>query len=475
MPLILSGNVASALGTGYDVANSCRFYSNTRLSRTTGVTTTNTKFTLSFWIKMCDITNHQMIFETYKADGEYLSCGFNLDNAVQPRFYIQEYTGSYIFRKIFTRLSRDMSAWSHYCIKYDSTEGESTRLRVYVNGTEDTVTTTANLPSSNATSIISVGTQYIGYSENQSGHYLHAYLAEFVLVEGTDYAPTDFAEYSEESPTIWIPKDVSGLTFGTNGFYLDFEDSGDLGDDESGNGHDFTETNLAAADQATDTPTNSFATWNPLADYYYAGSYAEGNCQTTTGSSEYGYLPATIGVSSGKWYCEIEWDAKSGGGGAGQIGITSTQSTASNIQLGQNAHDYAWYGPDGKVYNNNDGDTITAQNTYTTGDIVGIYLDLDNNKLYFSKNGTLESSTGISITDPASTPLGFYFFAVCYPSGSYTGTYKANFGGCPAFAISSGNTDGEYGNFEYSTTITGDGASKTFKALCTKNLGSDGG
>ena len=166
---------------------------------------------------------------------------------------------------------------------------------------------------------------------------------------------------------------------------------------------------------------------------------------------------------------------KSGGSGAGQIGITSTQSTASNIQLGQNAHDYAWYGPDGKVYNNNDGDTITAQNTYTTGDIVGIYLDLDNNKLYFSKNGTLESSTGISITDPASTPLGFYFFAVCYPSGSYTGTYKANFGGCPAFAISSGNTDGEYGNFEYSTTITGDGASKTFKALCTKNLGSDGG
>ena len=117
-----------------------------------------------------------------------------------------------------------------------------------------------------------------------------------------------------------------------------------------------------------------------------------------------------------------------------------------------------------------DGDTITAQNTYTTGDIVGIYLDLDNNKLYFSKNGTLENSTGISITDPASTPLGFYFFAVCYPSSSYTGTYKANFGGSPSFAISSGNTDGEYGNFEYSTTITGDGASKTFKALNTKNL-----
>jgi len=103
-------------------------------------------------------------------------------------------------------------------------------------------------------------------------------------------------------------------------------------------------------------------------------------------------------------------------------------------------------------------------------------LDLDNNKLYFAQNGTLQNSgTGISITDPASTPTGFYFPACTYWDTPQAAKFNFNFGGCPSFAISSGNTDGEYGNFEYSTTITGDGSSKVFKAICSKNLAEYGG
>ena len=216
---------ANTLSTGYDVANSLRFNrgSSDYLSRSTGVTTTNTKFTLSFWIKLCDIANYQSIFEVYKSANERVDCGFNLDNSNQPRFFIQEYTGSYIYRKIFTRLSRDVSAWTHYVVKFDSSESEANRLRVYINGVEETTTDQANLPSSGATSIISVGTQHIGYSQNNSGHHLNGYLAEFVLIEGTDYDPTSFGEFDSDSPNIWKPIDVSGLTFGTNGFYLDFE------------------------------------------------------------------------------------------------------------------------------------------------------------------------------------------------------------------------------------------------------------
>ena len=67
-----------------------------------------------------------------------------------------------------------------------------------------------------------------------------------------------------EDSGIWKPIDVSGLTFGTNGFYLDFEDSSALGNDVSGNDNDFTVNNLTAIDQSTDTCTNNFATWNPL-------------------------------------------------------------------------------------------------------------------------------------------------------------------------------------------------------------------
>jgi hypothetical protein len=88
-------------------------------------------------------------------------------------------------------------------------------------------------------------------------------MAEVVEIDGSQLAPTSFGEFDEDSG-IWKPIDVSGLTFGTNGFYLDFEDSAALGDDVSGNGNDFTVNNLTAIDQTTDTPTNNFATGNPL-------------------------------------------------------------------------------------------------------------------------------------------------------------------------------------------------------------------
>ena len=471
MPLILPGNVASALGGGYEVANSCRFDrgSSAYMHKTPGSSGSQTTWTISAWVKRAnEHGTNSYILDCGAGNGTSLYFG-----PAQIEFW--DYQSGYTGRLTTNAVYRDHSAWYHIVAVWDTTNGTAgDRMKLYVNGTEVTSFATDTNPSSSQASILNSTTKITVGSQGTS-IYANLYMAEVCFIDGQALTPSSFGEFNEDSPQIWQPNDVSELTFGTNGFYCDFEDSANLGNDAN-SGTDLTEVNLAATDQATDTPTNNFATWNPLADYYYAGSYAEGNCQTTTGSSEYGYLPATIGVSSGKWYCEIEWDAKSGGSGAGQIGITSSQASSATNQLGVNATDYAWYGPDGKIYNNNDGNTITSGNTYTTGDIVGIYLDLDNNKLYFSKNGTLENSgTGISITDPASTPLGFYFFAVCYPSGSYTGTYKANFGGCPAFAISSGNTDGEYGNFEYSTTITGDGASKTFKALCTKNLGSDGG
>ena len=95
---------------------------------------------------------------------------------------------------------------------------------------------------------------------------------------------------------------------------------------------------------------------------------------------------------------------------------------------------------------------------------------MDNNKLYFAVNGTLQNSgTGHSITAAASTSTGFYFPALAQYDN--TTTYTMNFGGCPAFAISSGNTDDNgYGNFEYSPNITGDGSAKSFYAICTMKL-----
>ena len=127
MPLILPGNVASAAAAGYNVANSCRLDGvNAYMNRSTGVTTTNTKFTLSFWLKMGETTLVQTFFETYTDSSNRFWVRFNLDNAGEPRLEVSEYQSAYTFRKIFTRIFRDMSAHYHFVIRFDSTESTDT-------------------------------------------------------------------------------------------------------------------------------------------------------------------------------------------------------------------------------------------------------------------------------------------------------------------------------------------------------------
>ena len=464
---ILPGNSATG---GYNVANSCRFNSgdSAYLTRSGGTATNEDICTFSVWLKKCNIDAYQRIFT-----GDSDTTGRDSLYFLNGELIMYFANGSDGEVDTSDREYRDPSAWLNLVVACDTTQGvAANRIKFYINGVQQTLSGTQ--PSQNLNlGWNNNGTVSLGTDSSSPSEFYDGYMAEVVFIDGQQLDPTSFGEFDSDSPTVWKPIDVSGLTFGNNGFYLDFEDSSALGNDVSGNNNDFTSNNLAATDQSTDTCTNNYATLNPLDVYYYNGTFSEGNLQTTTATSEYGYLPANIGVSLGKWYCEIEWDAKSGGGGAGGIGITSTQSTASNIQLGQNANDYKWYGPDGNVYNNNSG--IVSLSTFSTGDIVGIYLDLDNNKLYFAKNGTIQNSgTGISITDPASTTLGFYFFAIDYASSSYTGTFKANFGN-PITTISSGNSDPNgYGNFEYSPNDGGsasfDSSAKNFYALNSKNL-----
>ena len=472
MPLILPGNVASAAAAGYNVANSCRLDGvNAYMSRATGVTTTNTKFTLSFWLKMGETTLVQTFFETYTDSSNRFWVRFNLDNAGEPRLEVSEYQSAYTFRKIFTRIFRDMSAHYHFVIRFDSTESTDTdRLRVYINGVLETETDTAGLPDEDATSNVSNGTQYIGFDYNDQSNTLgEGYISEFVLVEGSALAPTSFGEFDSDSPTIWKPKDVSGLTFGTNGFYLDFEDSGDLGDDESGNGHDFTEVNLAATDQATDTPTNNFATMNPFAYRYRSGvalpTYSEGNLKTAFTDGTYSTSSmATIGVDKGKWYWEVKCVERND---TVFCGITRAEYDSNANFAGRSLY----FHNDGS-FNTGTGtggsDDGSYSDTWTTGDLMGIAFDATNGVIWLSKNGTWQNSATIgeinagTTTNAATTgiTMGQYWM----PFGEGTNeTLEFNFGS-PSFAITSGNADGnDYGNFEY-TVPTG------YFALCTKNL-----
>ena len=207
---------------------------------------------------------------------------------------------------------------------------------------------------------------------------------------------------------------------------------------------------------------------------------------TTQGTeSNRGIFTGTFGLSSGKWYWEIKTSASAGTHASDEwnfIGVSNLPaSNTDNIlaSSGTNSnklYEYAIHGYDGDFYNNASDETYGA--SFTTGDIIGVFLDLDNNRIYWSKNGLWADGSGNSdeadpngfksVTDPASTIGGFYFPA-CGDGGSNVNkTWQWNFGGTPGFAISSGNNDPNgYGNFEYPT----EGA----YAICSKNLAEYGG
>ena len=453
--IILGTNSVKAAG-GFNVANSCRFNradsADMTFSMSSGGSTT--KFTKSFWIKRCKTGEQHYIYDNSGTTQIF----FHFRDSDKIGFGIFN-SGAYSTELISTQLFRDLSAWYHIVIAVDYTNGtQALRARIYVNGTEITAFDTGTRPSNNTTTFDTFNsskTHYIG-SNASSNHYINGYLAEVVHIDGQQLAPDQFGEFDEDSG-IWKPIDVSGLTFGTKGYYLDFEDSSNLGNDANG-GTDWTENNLAATDQSTDTCTNNFATLNPLDNFYAGSAFSEGNLKIVSGSSPYAANSATIGLSKGKWYWEIKVSSTSN---EDMIGIRGDQTTSTSDYTGSSAYDYAYNSNNGKIYNNGSSSSYGA--TYGTNNIISIALDLDSstNTITFYKDGASQGAS--NITNVSSTTFGLYFPSLSDFVGGGSGTYEANFGS-PPFAISSGNTDGDgFGNFEYAVP-------SGYFALNTKNL-----
>ena len=462
MSIIIPAN--SAAGGGYEVSNSLRFNSGSSdyLNRTLGTPTLATKNTLSIWFKKAKLGADQSMILGNGNQG-----GINLHNDDGVVFYN---AGGSLRTN---RKLRDTSAWYNLVVVTDTTLNTATdRLKMYINGVQETSFSSSGNPSQNAASNLGSATAHNIGVNNSPANYFNGYMSEFVFIDGTALDPTSFGEFDEDS-SIWKPIDVSGLTFGNNGFYLEFGNSGALGTDSSGEGNTFAVNNLTAIDQSTDTCTNNFATMNPLDNYWQGSAFSEGSLTVTTTNASQSYNTSSIMVSSGKWYVECK---PVSGGSEPEIGIFSKLTGANagnNSQLSYNANGYAYRASDpGSVWYNGSA-VSTSFSQYANGDIVGIALDLDNNKLYFSKNGTFGNSgnptsgatgTGaISIVAPASTTLGAYGFAANENFNDQNKVFSWNFGS-PPYAISSGNTDGnDHGNFEYAVP-------SGYLALCTKNL-----
>ena len=460
---ILPGNSASG---EYEVANSLRFDdgSSDSLSFTTGTPTNSKIFTFSTWLKKCKNGAEQDLMG-YDPSGN-AEAMIRFDDS--DRFVIADRNSSDTTVDLFLVSNaqlRDPSAWYNLIVAVDTTQGtDSNRVKMYINGTEVTSFNTSTYPSQDYVPELSAGSRTVYVGARGSASFLDGYLAETVFIDGQQLDATSFGEFDEDTG-IWKPKDVSGLTFGNNGFYLDFEDSSALGDDVSGNNNDFTVNNLTSIDQSTDTCTNNFATFNPLKFSYEDSAvrdptYSEGNLVAL--HHEAGHkCPAfsTIAANSGKWYCEVKWLAVNGSYPVNQY--TGVVNIDADVVRNWNVLGYFYRG-DGTQYVVGSGSSFGA--TYTTNDIIGIFMDLDNSKLYFSKNGAMQNSgdptSGSTGTGAISLAANTYY---AFMTEDYNnGKTSINFGS-PEFSISSGNSDPNgYGNFEYDP--------QGYYALNTKNL-----
>ena len=383
--------------------------------------------------------------------------------------------GAVQYDLVTSALYRDVSGWYHIVVAVDTTQATSSdRVKIYINGEQITSFSTANyLPQNTDTDINTTNAHYIGRYSYSATNYMDGSMAHVHFIDGTQYQASDFGE-TDATTGIWKPKTAPSVTYGTNGFFLKFENSGAFGTDSSGNANNFTVNGTMT--QNIDTPSNVFCTMNALDNFYPSATFSNGNTTTTSGAGNWTPVKSALGVSSGKWYWEIKHSAVSSGSSYATIGIGSTQSTGTQQRGGVNATDYSyWYAGE---LRSNDSLQISVD-TYGVGDIIGIALDLDNNKLYFSKNGTWQNSgdptsgatgTGaMSISDPTATPLGQYFAENGFYDNTNTGTFQANFGNgyFGTTAVSSAqNPDDGIGIFEYDVP-TG------YRALCTKSINAE--
>ena len=378
--------------------------------------------------------------------------------------------------KTFTldRRFRDPAAWYNIVVAFDSTDGTAAdRLKVYVNGERQTGTFSADITQNDPAhwgddaSAGRVG----AYNNNTGGSYMHnGYMADISLTVGYALGPSSFGKTNDNG--VWVPIKPQ-VTYSANGFLLEFKQTGTsanasgLGADTSGNDNHFTidsdDINLSST---TDVPTNNYATLN-IIDTRQNATFSEGNTKIVTASSNRNYVISTIGVSSGKWYCE----AKITGGADNDYAWFGTadfddllQNTAST--LGDNSNEVGFNAEGGYQKNNSNTSGFAAQ--IDDDDIVGIALDLDNNRITHHKNGSYADGSGNYNQSSPSSYVSFtnstMGFAFGDGAGADTATFLVNFGSHTAFSISSGNSDANgYGNFEYAVP-------SGYYALNTKNL-----
>ena len=382
-----------SISTGFDIDDSVKMEAdNTEFfSRTPSSNTNRQTFTYSTWIKRTELGINGAILDAYQDAANFFLLQFDTSD----RFVVYNIDSGTDYGYHYTRKFRDTSAWYHIVFVSDTTNGTaSDRYQLYVNGerisNSDIDVDYGTPPQNYNNNLNSTITHNIG-KRGDGPTYNSCYLAETHLVDGTALAPTAFGEFDEDSG-IWKPIEVSGLTYGTNGFYLDYADASDLGDDESGNGNDWTENNITSADQAVDTPTNNFATQNVIWGTDRMPTMTEGATEIGNNVNAYRYSTSTMGVANGKWYWEIK-PTVNGNTLVSGAGIASNETTLAFYQTTGNFV----YHYDGHRYVNGGATGYGA--AWATNDIIGFAYDADNWTLTCYVNNSSQGNLLASQTD----------------------------------------------------------------------------
>jgi hypothetical protein len=407
-----SGAPGGALGSFYthDIERSLRFddASNPYLYRTPSSQGNLTTFTFSCWVKRCNLGSYHELFHEYPGSGERSQILFMNNDTLKVELEAAN-TNHFLTNRLF----RDVSSWYNIVVAYNSGDGtQSNRVKIYVNGIDESDTanggggfSTANYPNQSATSGFNTTGQHEISTYDGSDYHIDGYLTEVNFIDGTALTAASFGETKDG---IWIPKDTSGLTFGTNGFRLEFKQTGTgtaststIGADTSGQTNHWTSSGLAANDVVPDTPTKNWATMNPLmvgganTQVHASAAYAEGNLKVACG----GFSTSTIGggfstiaiPKDKKIYCEVYEPNQAGNlWGAGVIIQNHVQ--ASN-QLGGNGT-IAYYNRSVFLngtendYGSSSGIGGLGVAKLAAGDVLGIAVDGATGKVWFHRNGT---------------------------------------------------------------------------------------
>ena len=494
-----------SVSTGYNIENSLKIEttSNEWLYRASPTAGNRRTHTFSFWIKRTELgTVNASGSQQVMCAGQHGRMHFGSD------YFQYRFDDGHDVRDVVTRF-RDTAAWYHIVVAVDTNQSSSSnRVKIYKNNVQLTVLdfdggSYPDIQDQGAffsTNYLTIGTSAFGGSYNAGdGDYdMCGYLAEFAAVDGQQLTPSSFGEVDEDSG-IWKPKDLSDITWGSEGYYLKFDDTSQSGKDSSGNGNHFSDSNLSAADHALDTPTNNFCTLDNnlrVGNQYgrYVQQVTHGGTRTDEPTGSFNGLFGTHSFNSGKWYWEIKQYYPSAVN-LQSFGISSIKNTGSAEDGASGVHPVepangnypnaiAGIYPSSVTTSYAHGTSSTANDNLgagANGKIFQIAFDADAGKIWFGANDTWQktiSGTSVTKANIAAGQNARYDDMNDYKEGAWIpifGNYNANqghymdvnFGGFTAASISSGNSDQNgYGNFEYEPPAG-------FLAICSKNLGNE--